>query len=579
MRKLIYIPVLLILTSVFLWRCSGKDSPELARIASMVSDSPKVALAALGELGDSALSEADRHYRDLLLIKARDKAYVTHTSDSLILDCLGYYDKHKGSRHYPEALYYGGRVYSDIGDYPTALRYFQSALDEFDRHEYDLKLKKRILSQTGRLLNTLRIHRQAVPYLRETLGLDSVLKDTFGLAYNHLLLGDIFDKLGDYDEAEIAFRKAYDWSMLISPIEAGNARIYLASVKLHKGNVDSALDIIRGIGGEVIPEFRNVYLAIGSEVYYRAGVFDTAYIYAHELVLSPDPNNRKSGYRILLSPELRKFINKDSLSVFYDRYWVTMNDYVSSHEGEQVVVQNSMYNYSLHERKRMKAEKDRDMMLWSVAILVIMVMALLLYIYIKKNIHNRRLIELQNKLYNASTLKAAIQTTTEEKDFAEKGEDTETAAREVKLIPAAMSEDELRKQLQEELRSILEKTESLPPVSHDILGSEAYRKIQGLIDKKSLIPDGKPLWNQIEGIILNESKDFKHNLMLLTNGKLDDIDYHIALLMRCGFNVANIATLVGRSKSTVSARRSQLGERMFGNDFDVKSLGGILRIL
>lgn len=98
-----------------------------------------------------------------------------------------------------------------------------------------------------------------------------------------------------------------------------------------------------------------MYLAIGSEVYYRAGVFDTAYIYAHELVLSPDPNNRKSGYRILLSPELRKFINKDSLSVFYDRYWVTMNDYVSSHEGEQVVVQNSMYNYSLHERKRMKA--------------------------------------------------------------------------------------------------------------------------------------------------------------------------------------------------------------------------------
>lgn len=295
MRKLVYIPVLLILTSVFLWRCSGKDSPELTRIASMVSDSPKVALAALGELGDSALSEADRHYRDLLLIKARDKAYVTHTSDSLILDCLGYYDKHKGSRHYPEALYYGGRVYSDIGDYPTALRYFQSALDEYDRHEYDLELIKRILSQTGRLLNTLRIHRQAVPYLRETLGLDSVLKDTFGLAYNHLLLGDIFDKLGDYDEAEIAFRKAY---VLISPIEAGNARIYLASVKLHKGNVDSALDIIRGIGGEVIPEFRNVYLAIGSEVYYHAGVFDTAYIYAHELVLSPDPNNRKTGCRM-----------------------------------------------------------------------------------------------------------------------------------------------------------------------------------------------------------------------------------------------------------------------------------------
>ena len=286
MRKLIYLPVLLILTSVLFWRCSEKDSPVLTRIASMVSDSPKVALAAVGELGDSGLSESDRHYRDLLLIKARDKAYILHTSDSLILDCLGYYDKHKGSPHYPEALYYGGRVYSDLGDYPTALRYFQAALDEFDGHEYDLELKKRILSQTGRLLNDLRIHRQAVPYLQETLGLDSVLKDTFALAYNHLLLGDSYDKLGEYDKAEKALRKAYDWGLLMSPVEAANARICLASAKYDEGDLDSALDIIRQIDNEVIPDFRNLYLAVASEVYHAAGIFDTAYIYAHELVLS-----------------------------------------------------------------------------------------------------------------------------------------------------------------------------------------------------------------------------------------------------------------------------------------------------
>ena len=51
------------------------------------------------------------------------------STDSLIRTVLEYYEKHPGSEQYPEALYYGGRVYSDLGDSPTALRYFQHALD------------------------------------------------------------------------------------------------------------------------------------------------------------------------------------------------------------------------------------------------------------------------------------------------------------------------------------------------------------------------------------------------------------------------------------------------------------------
>ena len=106
---------------------SSRD-PRLARIAASVSDRPEEALASLDSIDRSSLSKSDSHYYDLLTLKARDKAYIDHESDSLVLDVIDYYSSRPEDPEYPEALYYGGRVYSDLGDYPSALKYFQKAL-------------------------------------------------------------------------------------------------------------------------------------------------------------------------------------------------------------------------------------------------------------------------------------------------------------------------------------------------------------------------------------------------------------------------------------------------------------------
>lgn len=54
-----------------------------------------------------------RMYYDLLTVKVRDKAYIRHTSDSLIRNVLRYYEHQDDKKHLPETYYYAGRVYSD----------------------------------------------------------------------------------------------------------------------------------------------------------------------------------------------------------------------------------------------------------------------------------------------------------------------------------------------------------------------------------------------------------------------------------------------------------------------------------
>ena len=50
-------------------------------------------------------SRAVQMYYRLLCVKAQDKAYIPHTSDSAVLSVLHYYEKQDDRRHLPEAYY------------------------------------------------------------------------------------------------------------------------------------------------------------------------------------------------------------------------------------------------------------------------------------------------------------------------------------------------------------------------------------------------------------------------------------------------------------------------------------------
>ena len=119
-----------ILLPLLLCACSGNapSHPALLHAARLLdSDSAAVADSLLLRVSPDSLSDADRNFHALLRVKADDKLFRKHRSDSLILPVVEYEGKHRSRGLYPEALYYAGRVYSDLGDYPTATDYFQQA--------------------------------------------------------------------------------------------------------------------------------------------------------------------------------------------------------------------------------------------------------------------------------------------------------------------------------------------------------------------------------------------------------------------------------------------------------------------
>lgn len=169
MTRIYLIPIILVLT--VLSGCHHADR-RLTAVDAAIDLSPLAALDSLATIDRAALGEADRNYYDFLSVKAADKAYVVHTTDTVILRVIDYAAEHRSHGYYPEALYYGGRVYSDLGDYPTALTYFHQALDELPDDAANRKLRGNIISQTYRLLAALSLYSESLPYIEKVIEME-----------------------------------------------------------------------------------------------------------------------------------------------------------------------------------------------------------------------------------------------------------------------------------------------------------------------------------------------------------------------------------------------------------------------
>lgn len=141
---------LLAMAGLLLASCqTDKRTGQLLQQAdSLIKIRPDSMRTVLQAWADSMSREPEQvrmRYR-LLCIKADDKAYVPHTSDSLIRPLADYYASVGDPHLLPEALYYAGRVCRDLGDSPQALDYFKRSLDAMEGNDRP-ELRGKVYSQ------------------------------------------------------------------------------------------------------------------------------------------------------------------------------------------------------------------------------------------------------------------------------------------------------------------------------------------------------------------------------------------------------------------------------------------------
>ena len=105
--------------------------PLLTEIQLLGDTLPTQALLKLDSIKPFFNNESEymRNKLALLNIRLHDKAFILHTSDSIIKQLCRYFEKNGTAAELQEAYYYMGSVYRDLNDYPNAVTAFLKAID------------------------------------------------------------------------------------------------------------------------------------------------------------------------------------------------------------------------------------------------------------------------------------------------------------------------------------------------------------------------------------------------------------------------------------------------------------------
>ena len=558
MTRIYLIPIILVLT--VLSGCHHADR-RLTAVDAAIDLSPLAAIDSLAAIDRGALGEADRNYYDFLSVKAADKAYVVHTTDTVILRVIDYAAGHRGHGYYPEALYYGGRVYSDMGDYPTALTYLHKALDELPDDDANRKLRGNIISQTGRLLINLRLYDQAVTYLDKVIEMERQDSDTANLVLDLQLLGHLYINSGQYDIAQKTITESLHLGRNLKPSHAAKSRMYLADLKYNQGDIDSALYYIRGTKELVDSITLNSVLASCAMIYLKADMLDSAYICARQIIESEDPTHKELAYNRILTRKLRKFIDSDTVDKYIYDYVSLLEGYYDSNQNTLAVTQQAMYNYKQHDEARAKAEKrERETRYWLAVVAAILLVSIIIILLLKYR-NQKNLIRLHVALETIDGIR---------NDFESKITTTSN------LVSDA---DALREILREKIIKITADTDENFDLPQSLLQSDPYKFLQEQIRLQKPIPEDSRFWSRLEKIIIDCYPLFKPRLELLSGGKLSTSDFRTALLIKCNISPTNMSYLCSRSRSSINSRRTSLAKKLFGETMDTKSADSLIRLL
>ena len=307
-------PILLLMC---ICACTNKPYPQSLRVAdSLIHNNPDSAVILLEELKRSMAFEpqATQMYYQLLTIKAKDKAYITQTSDSLIKTVVKYYEERKDRERLPETYYYAGRVYRDLGDAPQALEYLQKAIDASSDQNGNYQLKSRIYSQMGYLYLYQDIYDKTPEVFKEAYKYNQLSNDSTGMVYDLRDIGRSFSTLQQTDSAIYYYKQA---DYLAKTIKSNHLQSMvnseLSGYYSKLGMYQEAYQTLQIAGRDFEAHNRPPYCATTARYYYYTNQLDSAEYYYSQLLSVNSTLHKAGAYQGLANIAQRKGKYKEAL--------------------------------------------------------------------------------------------------------------------------------------------------------------------------------------------------------------------------------------------------------------------------
>lgn len=578
---------------------------------SCMETAPDSALHYLSLLKDSIRREPEetQMYYHLLTIKAKDKLYTRHTSDSLINLIVKFYNKYGDKNKQIEAYYYQGSVYRDMNDAPSALDAFHEVISRSKElssagKKQSADLMARTYNQMGTLFAYQGLYDESLQANRESVNcyLAQGKKDKISYALRNI--ARMYDAKHQNDSALHYYQKAYRTALSVcSPHKAYVILGELGSFYYYNlAKADSAKQmLITALKHQ--PGMANALLVLG-DVYRGENRWDSAYYYLHQAIEYGDIYKQHSAYRHLSSIEIQKH-NYPQAITYIQRAQLLADSIKEITRTEAIAQINSLYNYQHIQKENytllLKNEK-KNALSWILGCISLAItgVAVGIYFYYRKKVQATRLQtykyrKLQEE-QEAMSMKAHEENIRKIKELEQKQRETEPRVKEleqksVKQEREIAEKNTLLNAQKEELEQakaqqdlLLAQKEQLEAKNQEIIASlKTQRVLQDSLRQTSIYhffhractkADSKiteEKWSELQKEVDTAYPNFSKCLYELYP-KLSVVELQICYLMKISIPPTHIAIFTNRTKSAISNARIRLAKRLLGEQNSTEKL-------
>lgn len=552
----------------FLFSCSIKKSPypkTMIQAEECIVAHPDSALFYLSTLEKDIKNEPEetQMYYNLLTIKAKDKSYIIHTSDSLIKVITKFYENYGDSDKLMEAYYYLGSIYRDMKDAPRALKAFQEAINTGkDSKQYDILAQ--IHGQMGTLFAWQDLYNESLEATKKSLFYYRKSNNAAKISIVTRNIARIYNTKACPDSTLWYYNKAYNQALKYgSERQACNILSELGCYYYDLGEKDTAKIILLNVASDkrYMP---NALLKLG--IIYQETIEDSAQYYFNETLKYGDIYKRRSAYKGLAEIEAKRKNYYSALCYEY-KYQKIRDSIDNITKTEAINKIQSLYNYQISEKEnnhlKLENENKKELvykLLLAFMICIIIFLYIILYIKKKKQV----MIEQERKLRKLK-----------EEQYAQSLELIENNKHklhelELQLYRAEEKNDSLNKQLiqfqkeQIELsnRQVLAVRNEQDLLELSFKQSDIYLLFHKISNDETLkITDNE--WTALQISIDKTYHNFTDRLYTLYP-QLSLLELRICYLIKISMQVKDIAKLVIRSKPAITAARIRLYKKIHG---------------
>ena len=539
---------------------------DIDRAGRLADTRPDSAIALLDSLSP-AIEQADKATRmryDLMLIKSRDKAYIEHRNDSMIAPVVEYFTDHTDPDLTPLALYYAGRVYSDLGDAPRALDYFQKAVnaigDDTIKH---YGLYKICHSQIAELF----MHQHLFNYALNSAIKAVDLSSPEMLHWDYEMIACIYYEIGTIDSSLTYYKRAYDSALKNNPAGISRVKQQMASFFYHCGEYSKADSILSTLMTNYPADLKNqVYSTKASNTIKIEG-YEAAFPYLKWLADSGNiygqtyGNGELANYYSYIAEKYDADEKYDSAAMHL-RSYIKLQDSINKiTQIEAVEKVKGMYDYSIREKDN-KILRTENRLRRELNVALAFILAAVVFIgWILFRDSNRKRMMLR---YKNIALKSIL-------------DDTRKSTKEYQQEMQAKV-DSLTKQL-DVIDSVKATATELAIKKSEILLSDSILTVEEraqqhirLLEKpvisylKNGLTKGESLNTtkalaELEKCVNDIYPEFKHKLISICGVNITE--YNVSLLLKSGFSPSEISKLLSKSNETISSIRRRLMKKVF----------------